>query len=298
MDTNTLPDNLECVIATADRELKTENVPPHARPIHCVMKVAKALGLPKLPLFPFSEHDPEKDSFPNLITQRISLWYREVYGERLNLDPSANARVAIIADSDIWEGKLPLFFGGMVAPSRELLNTDNQDHTAPSIFNPCAHLTGITQARMDRFSHEDINEIVDLNNLAWNAREAFNRFRAHGPLFLRAEADWAAATLHLTSQRPDYGQSLYSSYQLSEKFMKALISLISNRKAPYKHDLKYLFQELKVGCRIRGIENLEPLLVKIPYLSSARYEAPIDRSVAYGAYKSSLEFVGELGTVG
>ncbi|MBU2935141.1 MULTISPECIES: HEPN domain-containing protein [Pacificibacter] len=295
---NDLPDDLNSIIETADRELQAEDVPPHARPIHAVMKVARALGLPGLPLVPLTEHHPEKDSLPDLITQRISSWYQELYGDRLNLDPSANARVAIIADGDIWEGNLPIIFGGLVAPSRKLPDTTGKNPNAPKIYNPCAHLTGITQARLNRFTNEDINEVVDLYNLGHNSREAFKRFRNFDPLFVRAEADWAAATLHLTAQRPDYGQSLYSSYQVAEKFMKGIYKIITNETPTRVHGLGDIFKKLKSDCLIRGMGNLEPLLVKIPYNSSARYEAPIDRSVAYHAHKSSLELVGQLGTVG
>lgn len=293
-----LPENLNSIIETADRELQAEDVPPHARPIHAVMKVAEALGLAGLPLVPLNEHDPEKDSFPDLITQRISSWYQNLYGNRLKLDPSANARVAIIADGDIWEGNLPIIFGGLVAPSRELRDTSGKSQNGREIYNPCAHLTGITQARLDRFTNDDINEVVELYNLGLNARDAFKRFMKYDPLFVRAEADWAAATLHLTAQRPDYGQSLYSSYQVAEKFMKGLYAVVTDNKAPYVHELVGLFKKLRADCGIVGIDNLEPLLQKIPYRSSARYDEPIDRSVAYDAHKSSLKLVGQLGTVG
>jgi len=295
---NDLPEDLNSIIETADRELQAEDVPPHARPIHAVMKVARALGLPRLSLIPHNEHDPEKDSFPDLITQRISSWYQELYGDRLNFDPSANARVAIIADGDIWEGNLPIIFGGLVAPSRKLPDTTGKNPNASTIYNPCAHLTGITQARLNRFTNDDINEVVELYNLGHNARDAFKRFRDYDPLFVRAEADWAAATLHLTAQRPDCGQSLYSSYQVTEKFMKGLYAVITHEKAPHVHGLDGLFKELKTKCQIRGLDDLEPLLEKIPYNSSARYEARISRPIAYKAYKSSLELVGQLGTVG
>jgi HEPN domain-containing protein len=297
-DMNTLPDNLDSIIETADRELQAADVPPLARPIRSVMKVARALGLPELPLFPLSERDPEKDSFPDLITQRISSWYRELYGDRLNLDPSANARVAIIADGDIWEGNLPFIFGGIVAPSRDLPDSSDEGQKATEIYNPCAHLKGITQPRLNRFTHDDINEVVELYNLGWNARDAFKRFRKDNLLIAKAEADWAAATMHLTAQNPDYGQSLYSSYQVTEKFMKGLFALITSRKAPHVHGLGDLFKKLKTECEIRGIDDLEPLLEKILYNSSARYDAAITRKEAYDAYKSSLEFVGELGTLG
>lgn len=146
------PEDLDSIIETADRELQAEDVPPHARPIHAVMKVARALGLPGLPLIPLGEHVPEKDSLPDLITQRIFSWYRELYGDRLNFDPSANARVAIIADGDTWEGNLPIIYGGLVAPSRKLPDTVGKKPNAPTIYNPCAHLTGITQARLSRFT--------------------------------------------------------------------------------------------------------------------------------------------------
>ena len=295
---NDLPEDLDSIIETADRELQAEDVPPYARQIHAVMKVARALALPRLPLIPLHEHDPEKDSNPDLITQRISSWYRELYGDRLNFDPSANARVAIIADGDIWEGNLPINFGGLIAPSRDLPDSSDEGQKTPAIYNPCAHLTGITQLRLNRFTHDDMNEVVAQYNLGWNARNAFKRLREDNPLFIRAEADWAAATMHLVAQKPDYGQSLYSSYQVAEKFMKGLYAVITGKKAPHVHGLDGLFEKLRTECGIIGIDNLETLLTKIPYESSARYEASIARSVAYSAYKSSLELVGKLGTVG
>lgn len=291
-----VPKDLSPVLREIDNALKAEGVPPHARPIRAIMEFGKKFRI-SLPLTKeIHPSAPEALLSTVAYSRQIHEWFEEFYGDRLNFDPSANAKVAIYVDGDIWEGPLPILFNAYVAPSREMWSKTDVNAKPPPIYNPCEHLRGITQARLNHFSDDDLNEIVTMYNLGWNAREAFKRFGKYDVLFVRAEADWAAATLHLTAQKPDFGQSLYSSLQLAEKFMKALIGQIGEGDANQRHSLPNLFRELQKS--VHGLEGFSPLLDALPDKASARYEYTSNLNEAYAAHKASLELVGRLGTVG
>lgn len=291
-----VPKDLSPVLREIDDALKAEGVPPHARPIRAIIEFGKRFNV-SLPITKeIHPSAPEELLSSVTYSRQIHEWFEEFYGDRLNFDPSANAKVAIYADGDIWEGPLPILFNALVAPGRQMWYKSSPDTRPPPVYNPCEHLRGITQARLNHFSDSDLNEVVTMYNLGWNAREAFKRFSRHDVLFERAESDWAAATLHLTAQKPDFGQSLYSSLQLAEKFMKALIGQIGEGNPKQRHSIPNLFNELKKS--VLGLDELSPLLNALPDKSSARYEYSSNLSEAYAAHKASLELVGRLGTVG
>lgn len=289
-----IPDDMNAILTEIDASLKAEGVAPHARPLRAVLEFGNRFEI-SVPLTKSIVPGAPEELIETVhYSRQIHEWYEDIYGDRLKFDPAANARVAIYADGDIWEGSIPIMLGGLIAPSRDLRIVSEKNTQGPKIFNPCAHLAGITQSRLSRFSNDDINEVVLMYNLGFRARKVFKMFLKHDVLFAKAEADWSAATLHLTAQKPDFGQSLYSSSQMAEKYMKGLIALIGEGNPKQRHDLQKLFNELEKS--LEGISEISKLLEALPQKASARYEYSSNLQEAYLAHKASLELVGTLGS--
>lgn len=291
-----IPEDLTPVLREIDNALKAEGVPPQGRAIRAVMEFGKRFGL-SMPLTtaPVTPDDPLSDAMP--YTQHIFAWFGALHGERGKTDFSANAKVAVLADGDLWEMRIP-WVRGTIAPkaTREL----PEDHgntfgTEPLFPNPCASLKGITALRLSHFSDDDLNEAYGMFVIGLDVREVFDRFRAHDPLFLEAETDWTTSAALLTAQRPNFGQSRWATLQMCEKFMKGMIKVIGEGNPNHGHKLDALHNELKKS--IRGLDHSQ-LLSDLKCTAAVRYGEVIStREQAYAAHKSGLLLIRSLGSV-
>lgn len=214
----------------------------------------------------------------------------------MKFDPSANAKVAVLADGDIWEVRIPLIRGTAVGVERTLAEKHTQAFSrGPVWINACGALTHITQARLSGFSDADLSEVYGLYCVGLDVRAAFDRFREVHQKFEEAESDWATSVMHLTAQKPNFGQSRWSSLQMCEKFMKGLIEVIGDTAAGRVHDLSELHDKLALS--ILGLD-LSHVLPDIQCTAAVRYgETSSTREQAYAAHKSSLLLVRALGSV-
>lgn len=296
-----IPEDISTILSEIDAELKAEGVLPHQRPMKAVIAFGRRFNI-SLPLFklrPTSVRIPEFAGHEHL-TAKIYDWFDDVYGDRTKVDPSSNARVAVLAHGDIWEMRLPVIFGDeIVQATRNFEAPENVLSEGPIHTNAASHLEQITAARLRQFSDEDLAEALELYRLGRQVRATFDRFRNHHTLFPIAESSWSAAVMHLTAQNPDHGESRWSSLQLVEKFMKGLLHLIDD-VTPEEirgsgHELKKLHKLL--ARSIRGI-NLMPLAKKVQCTAEVRYGETIStRAKAYEAHKSSLKIIASLGSI-
>ena len=116
-------------------------------------------------------------------------------------------KMAVIADGDVWELRLPLFWGSVgITVSRQFLPEKAINISrGPSVINACQALTDITEARLAYFSDVDLTEVGRQYSIGLEVREAFERFRPAHQKFIEAESDWATAVMLLTSQHPNFG---------------------------------------------------------------------------------------------
>lgn len=293
-----IPDDISSVLREIDQSLKEQDVPPHARPVRAVIEFGKRFRI-SLPLAKLTPGAPAELVKTSVYTDRIHRWYREVYGDLIKVDFSEKARVAVLADGDIWEMRIPLIFGlAVVEVKRDLpSHTNGLPRTKVLRINACASLTGVTEARLRYFSDDDLNEVYGAFHVGLDVRHAFERFRKVHPMFGAAEDDWFAAVGHMTNQSPNWGHARWYSLQMAEKFMKAMVAIIGDQEAPWGHDL--LKPHDALAHSIRDFD-LRHLLADIRCDASVRYDdakTPSTRENAYAAHKASLLVVRALGDV-
>lgn len=293
-----IPDDITPILREIDQSLKEKDIPPHSRPIMAVIEFGNRFHI-SLPLAKLPPGAPPELVETSVHTDRIHRWYEEVYGERIKTDFSDKAKVAVLADGDIWEMRLPLIYGmAVIEVKRELpKDTGNRIGTKVLNINACASLTGITEARLKHFSDDDLNEVYGLLVVGLDVRKAFDRFRKAAPMFAAAEEDWFAAVAHMTNQSPNWGQARWSSLQMTEKFLKGLITLVGDVPVKRVHDLMELHDALAFSAPAL---NLKKLLADIQCSASVRYndpKTPSTRQQAYTAHKASLLVVRVLGGV-
>lgn len=291
-----IPKDITAVIREIDEELKAAGVPPLGRPMNAILKFGQRFEMSML----FTK--PQLGVPDNLIaswkyTEKIHEWYQQVYGDGIKLDPSANAKVVVQADGDLWELKLPIIYGSFTPVVERDISVDDDAVVGAPRFNACQQLSGITAARLNHFSDNDLAEVYGMFMIGMDVRHAFDRFSKSSHFFPEAQSDWMTAVMHMTSQNPNHGQARWASLQLAEKFMKGLIEVIGDvSPTPWGHDLKRLHEAL--ARSIMGLD-LDSLLTDIQCAAAVRYgEEASTREQSYSAHKSSLLLVRALGSVG
>lgn len=291
-----IPDDISSILTEIDAALKAKGVPPTGRPLLAVREFCKRYKVP-MPLMGGNLNDTPAELQKNAeYTSKIHSWYKDLYGKKSDFDPSERAKIAIYADGDIWECRLPLLLGGvLIAPSPKISKEQPASRRRKGICNPFEHLTDLTQSRLDQFSNDSKNEVLEMFGFGLSVRDVFSRMRHQDMHFSRAETDWSAATMHLAGQRADFGQSLYSSYQMVEKFMKGLVKVGGPRRPKQVHELKGVLNQLE-GLGM-STDLVRSLLCKLPYKSSARYDYASSLTEAYEAHRASLMVVSRLGSL-
>jgi HEPN domain-containing protein len=284
----------EQALREIDEELKQDGVPPHGRSLNALMKFGNRFNLS----MPFNKPQlgmPPEVALNWLYSERIFHWFDNVYGERNKFDPSAGRKVAVLANGDIWEIRLPLIWGEFIpvvekklSPPRPMLSTVVRE------YNVCNSIAGITDVRLQQFTENDTDEVYGYFIVGMDVCQALDRFRDSHPLFTEAQSDLATAVTMLTAQIPNHGQSRYASMQFTEKFMKGLINIIGIGNPNQRHNVRNLLREL--GKAIPGL-SLEHLIDDIDCPASVRYgEVSSTRAQAYAAHKASLLLVRSLGS--
>ncbi|MEH6522295.1 hypothetical protein [Sulfitobacter sp.] len=293
-----IPDDISHILREIDQSLKEKGIPPHSRPIMAVIEFGNRFHI-SLPLAKLPSSAPPELIATSVHSDNIHRWYEEIYGDLIKTDFSEKAKVAVLADGDIWEMRIPLIYGTVVIEVKRELPKElgNRIGKQALDINACASLTSITQARLQHFSNNDLNEVYGLFVIGLDVRNAFNRFRKADPMFAAAEEDWFTAVGHMTNQSPNWGQARWSSLQMTEKFMKGMIAVIGDHEVPWGHKLKELHDTL--GLSIQGLD-LRHLIADTQCNASVRYndpKTPSTRKQAYSAHKASLLVIRVLGEV-
>lgn len=293
-----IPDDITSILSEIDQSLKEKEIPPHSRPIRAVIEFGNRFHI-SLPLAKLPPGAPVELVANGVYTDRIHQWYEETYGDLIKKDFSEKAKVAVLADGDIWEMRIPLIFGMAVVEAKRDLPRHTRERIGTHVLkiNACASLNGITEARLKHFSDDDLNEVYGLYMVGLDVRKAFDRFRKADPMFAAAEDDCAATVANMTSQSPNWGHARWASLQMAEKFMKGLITLVGDVPVERTHELMKLHETLTLSAP--GL-NLKHLLADIQCSAGVRYNDPKIQSTrrqAYAAHKASLLVVRVLGEV-
>ncbi len=285
-----IPDDLESVIREIDEELKAEGVKPHQRSTHAIMKFGQRFKI-SIPITPVDPRAGAELYAANKYCAAIHDWYERVYANRMKVDFQAERSVAVVADGDIWEIKLPWLRGSAnIIVSSELSEIQSGVKKGPVLINVTNHIVDITQARLDQFSREDLQEAANQFMSGMQVCDWLDRARKQNPLFVQASSDLSDSVRHLCAQSPNFGQSRWSSLMFVEKFMKAVILELGLGEPAYTHNLTKLRDKIR---EVAPKLDLSSLIADIQCSAETRYGRKLKstREEAFAAHKASLEVV-------
>lgn len=287
-----VPENIDEVIEKIDNELKSENVPIHARGIHAVRKISMLLNK-SLPIAkpPRGADQKIADNWP--ITKRIYDWYEANNAGRNEVDPSENRHVTVFTHGDLWKLRIPIVWGSCdIVASRHFSEPKNDISKAGVKLNATSSLDGITAARLIKFKDEDLKEVLEVFVVSLAVFEFFEQLIPSHVLFGEAKSDLITSSVLLSGRSPNYGQSRWASLQAAEKFLKGLIHTLGPRKPSHGHVLDKVYREL-VGDKTNS--NVLGLLSDIQVDARVRYrEVDSTMEEAYIGHQSCLFLMYEL----
>ena len=88
-----IPDDITPILREIDDSLKANGIPPHARSVHAIRAFGMRYQI-KMPLFSLPPNAPADMVRGGGYAMQIHSWYEVVYGNRMKIDPSANAKIA------------------------------------------------------------------------------------------------------------------------------------------------------------------------------------------------------------
>ncbi len=267
-----------------DTALRERGLAISARPLNAVIELAQTFKLP-LPFAPLPPGTglPAADHWPT--SERIFQWYDQRYGTKLKVDATLGKAV-INLDGDLWTVVAPLLIGrGMFVAMHPSVSL------APGVYNIVQFVEGMTDVYASKLSRDAMAELHDRFNIAFFALSIL-RDSGSNELIRHARSDLRAAVMHLTDDRPEYGASKWSSLQVAEKVIKAVISMSGGRYDRRGHDLSALEQELQA---VNAAVSIARFIPELQCAAKVRYgELPCSRDEALASHYSSLMLINEL----
>lgn len=284
---STIPEDtseFDALMEKVDRRLRERGLPISARPINAVVELAQAFNLP-LPLgpIPLGSGLPAAEHWGT--SERIYQWYDQQYGAKLKVDVTLG-RAVINLDGDLWTAILPLLIGrGMFVAMYPGVSL------SPGVYNVIRFVEGMTDVHASKLSQDAMAELHDRFNIAFFALSILHSSRDY-ELIRHARTDLRAAVMHLADDLPEYGASKWSSLQVAEKVLKAVISLSGRSYEKRGHNLTTLEQELRTVHPNANIAEFIPILQTT---AKVRYgEQSCSRDEALAAHYASLQLINEL----
>lgn len=285
----------EEAVVDADRQMRLQEVPIHARPYHAIDIVSKILGLESEPI-PINVWNHDEDDYSaTAIFSQVHLWYEKRYGERLKVHPGPGS-FAIRIRGDAWKVNLPLVYGRV----NFLVDRDVGSyvgHPNPGFgneipdYNVLLCIEDFPVPLANDLGDGELLEVLREVMFALDVLQGLSNIEDEQTLIDHARADLRVAVDNLVSSQQNYGLSKWSSLQFTEKLMKWKLS--SNGVAyPNTHNLQKLS---KLGSD-KGLFELggEPVS-KVQCSAAIRYgEESTSLISAMDAHRSSILIAGQL----
>jgi HEPN domain-containing protein len=281
----------EALMRDVDAKLRDAGEDISNRPLHAVREISIRYGV-SIPLGgTLSRLDPEL-ALQIPVGEAIHKWYKDNYGDRLNVDPCPG-RTVLLLEGDLYILRVPRFFGQPILVVQREFLTGPSIGRAPVRSNIVQFVDGVTPARAARLSDGALKEIAAAFERALPASYILEGIE-HELAYL-ARGDVATAVAKLMEKSDRFGESKWASLQAAEKCLKAAIAL-EGHSYGFTHDLRALNGKLRsVGIDIGD----EVLLDHIQCSPRIRYgEEPCDRDEALLAHHASLELVNRLDAAG
>lgn len=157
------------------------------------------------------------------ISERIRKWYKNKYGNRLNIYLNLG-RMAVLIKKDLWVFSFPRIFGTARFIASKTYKSDQIVFQGKPLV--CNILDSIEDMPQDfRLSLTDTQVSSLLNDFMLGFDAMMTLETINSDLVKLAISDISASVDHLIAQSPQYGSSKWSSLQAAEKIIKAGIEL-------------------------------------------------------------------------
>jgi hypothetical protein len=216
-----------------DRELIAKGVPVFQRPGRSVEEAAAMLDM-DLPQGPLPQGLPHQGDYLGAsLSRRILDWVEARYGERLKIDSTLGAAVAVLR-GDAWLIRIPMMLGDVqIVYNRDL--TKDYPNTGGAL-NAVQMVKGMTAAVAKSLSKEELNSIHAAFEPAKSAFVQLLDLTYRFPLAEVARVDLMNAAEICVRDPQRRGLSRWYSLQAVEKLLKLYIE-IRGQTYPKTHDL-------------------------------------------------------------
>jgi hypothetical protein len=284
------PTEFNRVMLDVDNKLSLSGCSIPARPSMAIGEISKKFSI-ALPMGTHRRVSPQVPAESWSISERITEWYNQRYGERIKVDYSPG-RMAILIENDLWILKIPFILGSVsFFVSRTIKSNKLSLNNKPATYNVLDAVVDLPPSRIPMLPDNELEHIFRKFLLGLKALSIVRSSIKKHELISSALADIEASIEHFTGSRPNYGLSKWASLQASEKLFKAAIALAGGNFTN-THSLEKLGEQAKTS----GLT--ETWVVLLPYIQCSpgiRYGGEAcDRDSAIFAHDAALNLVIKL----
>jgi len=234
------------------------------------------------------------------LADRIIDWFKNLYGERLNVDADFGKSLVVIR-GDAYRIRCFRFYGAMYTIcSVDTIGRKISQRTPQGVERTVANLIdgsieGLTSELARRLSSAECTEILTRYGRAFKAFSAMegslsSRYGGtDAPYIKEAMDDLLEASESMLLRRPNYGQSNWASSQASEKAIKSYI-----REKGEMHSKTHNLSELCSRATQLGLPRVTQNLIEaIQCKPDVRYDSTlVTKEKALAAYEAALIVCG------
>lgn len=239
----------EKLMTTIDSDLKKKNVPIPNRVFGVIDYICKNFHLDIL--------------FTDTVAQKITIWFKQMYGERLKMDVSLGISLVDIR-GDLYQVNFPLIYGACK-------------------INPLNLIQDCTLKLLHSLNQEERTDIVK------HIMKHYEIYTTLGILRNVCISELKTAIDKILDRNPEYGLSRWASLQASEKAIKKFI-----RSKGIEPDKTHNINELSLKAYSMGLPHIEETVVnQVQCDAAVRYNEELStKEQAYQSYCAALNICG------
>jgi len=282
----------EAMMREIDRAMAEKDIPITARPLSAGREIWHRYKI-AFPITDPGPNDPELSPYWPL-SQKVDAWFKDTYGDLLNVNMSPGATVIRI-DGDLYQMTVPRFWGrGEFIASRRFFETENNINRG-FLANILQSLDSLSEPKAQMISEEAIRSVVEWHPIAVRAMYILEATAERHDLVAEAQSDLKTAVVKLMERGDHYGSSKWASLQVAEKCLKAAIDLHGGQ-----YDWTHKLTGLGADLAALGVQLGAPqILDDIQCSPKIRYrKEPCSRMQALNAHHAVVHLVLDLVAAG
>lgn len=278
-----------------DERLREQGVAISARPFHAVPLIAARMKIAEE--IPIDASASGGQITPANLYAHIHRWYDQRYGDRLKTEVGPG-NIALEIRGEAWKARLPLVYGAVeIVADRQLSTEPNpagiragRGDTTPTL-NVLDTIESLPQALATSLTDEELGGLFHDFLFDFDVLQELHSRTSNDALLQAAFTDLDVAVEKLVGNKPDYGQSRWSSLQFTEKALKSAL-----QRANVQFSRTHALSKLAILGRDHGVFSVDDdLLANIQCTAGIRYGGhPATLDQALTAHRASIRVVAPL----